>query len=391
MMKAPRLPRAAGLLFVDMPIHVAILCEYPTLNGGERSILACVEQFAADDVTVTFLAPALGPLCDELQRRSLRHLPYDLQTDAGRLSRDSAIRRLAGLLTDGVDLLHANSLAMGRLTGAAASRLGMPCTAHLRDIVKLSPSVIAELNCNAHLVAVSRAVRDFHVAQGLSAGRTSVIHNGIDTAVFGLHPRTNWLRRALDLPDSALVVAAIGQVCLRKAQDVFAAAAAQLAGALPEAHFVLIGARHSTKPESIAFETGIRRRFADAGLAARFHPLGERRDVVHILPEVDVLVHAARQEPFGRVLLEAAACGVPIVATDVGGTGEMLSDGVDALLVSADDPQAIATAVIRLAEDRRLARQLAGAARERVVEQFPIARSAARLLEVWRNVVGPVR
>jgi glycosyltransferase involved in cell wall biosynthesis len=275
---------------------------------------------------------------------------------------------------------------MGRLTGTAATQLGIPCSAHLRDIVGLSSGAIADLNGNSQLIAVSASVRAFHVAQGLVADRTTVIHNGIDLTAFSPRPRTGWLRRELGLPESTLLVAAIGQICLRKGQDVFAKAAVQAAVSLTNAHFLLIGYRHSTKPESISYERDIAQTFATAGLSDRFHPLGERSDVPQILNELDVLVHAARQEPFGRVLLEAAAAGVPIIATDVGGTREMLTDGEHALLVPPDNPSAITDALLRLSRDADLRTRLRDSARQHVARCFPIERSANELLRTWRAV-----
>jgi glycosyltransferase involved in cell wall biosynthesis len=369
-----------------MPLRVAILCEYPTLNGGERSMLACAEQLAQRDGQLTFLAPTHGPLADALQRRSFRHVAFDLHPDDGNVSRVEAVAQLVKSCRSDFDMLHANSLAMARLTGVAASDLCIPCTAHLRDIIRLSPAAIADLNRNSMLVAVSNAVRDFHVAQGLWADRTAVIYNGIDNAAFRPQRPTGWLRNEVGLPESAYLVACIGQVCLRKGQDVFARAAIQAADTLPDAHFLLIGSRHSTKPESVAYEIGIAATFKNAGLSDRFHPLGEREDVPELLGEIDILVHAARQEPFGRVLLEAAAAGVPIIATDVGGTREMLTDGAHALLVPADDPSAMADALLRLSRDAKLRMRLRNAARDRVTREFPIERSANELLRLWQGV-----
>jgi glycosyltransferase involved in cell wall biosynthesis len=369
-----------------MPLRIAILCEYPTLNGGERSMLACARLLPNSDAQLTFLAPPDGPLADELSRQSLRHIPLDLHSAETRLPREAALDRLVELCERDFELLHANSLSMGRLTGAAAARLRIPCTAHLRDIVRLSPAAITNLNGNAKLIAVSHAVRDFHVAQGLSADRSNVIPNGIDIDAFRPLRPPGWLRSELGLPASSFLVAAIGQICLRKGQDVYARAAVSAAAFLPDAQFVLIGSRHSAKPESVAFEKGIDEAFASASLSDRFHPLGERLDVPAILGELDVLVHAARQEPFGRVLLEAAAAGVPIVATDVGGTREMLTDGEQAILVRPDDPGAIADALLRLSRDSDLRRRLRDAAQERVAHEFPIERSANELLTTWRRV-----
>lgn len=202
-----------------------------------------------------------------------------------------------------------------------------------------------------------------------------VIPNGIEVDD-GQRPHDSRLKAELALPPDSFLIASVGQICLRKGQDVFAQAAALAAAQMPAAHFLLIGERYSAKPESAAYNESIDRTFAAAGLADRFHRLGFRQDVPQLLAEVDLLVHSARQEPLGRVLLEAAAAGCPIVATNVGGTSEMLVDDQSALLVPADNPQALATAMIRAFGDASLRDRLADWARARIATYFSIAVSA---------------
>jgi glycosyltransferase involved in cell wall biosynthesis len=275
---------------------------------------------------------------------------------------------------------------MGRLTGAVATDLRSPCTAHLRDIVGLSAAAVADLNYNRRLVAVSRATRDFHVAQGLDATCIDVIHNGIDCTAFAPRLATGSLRAELHLPPGAFLIASIGQIGLRKGLDVLSEAAIINRDLIPNAHYLIVGERHSTKPESIAFEQALNQRFAEAGMAQRLHLLGRRNDVPQLLNEIDLLVHPARQEPFGRVLLEAAASGVSIVATDVGGTRELLNDKSAWLIPAGDAPNL--AAAIHDAVDRPEERRLRGAAaRRRGLQDFAIETRAAELGAFWRSVL----
>ena len=160
------------------------------------------------------------------------------------------------------------------------------------------------------------------------------------------------------------------------------------AGRMPQAHFLLVGERHSSKAESVAFERRIVQQFVDSGLGDRLHRLGWRDDVPELLNEIDLLIHAARQEPLGRVLLEAAASGVPIVATDVGGTREILEDEISAVLVPPDDARALADAVVRLTMNTALAGSLAQRARSVAVEKYDIGQAAQALLEFWQSTVS---
>lgn len=369
-------------------MRVAVLFEYPTLNGGERSMLAVFDALAATECEPIALAPRHGPLAEALQRRGVRHVPFEVRAaDGTRLSRD----RLCDDLIEAVRginpaLVHANSLSMGRLTGAVAERLDQPCSAHIRDILNLNRAVAADLNRNRLLLAVSQATRDHHVAQGIAPQRLRVVYNGVDCDEFAPRPADGTLRREFGIPDSALVVLNVGQIGLRKGQDVLAEAAAIVADSLPEAHYLLVGERNSSKAESVAFEQNVIARFAAAGLADRLHCLGYRHDVAQIYNAADLLVHTAHQEPLGRVLLEAAAAGLPIVATDVGGTSEILQNGVTARLVPDNDPHAIAAAITELGKDRKLRQHFASTARSSVIEKFSIEHAAGALWNTWKEL-----
>ncbi|HUG92743.1 MAG TPA: glycosyltransferase family 4 protein [Planctomycetaceae bacterium] len=408
-------------------LRVLVAFEYGTLNGGERSMLAVFDALTgraapvgrsstpseripdgsnpgADGVKrrptvaavpdldrpveIVAAAPSKSRLAEALAERRIPRVPLELHDASGaRLPKEVACERLLEAVQSvAPDVLHANSLAMGRLTGAIARRTDVPTIAHLRDILKLSGAARADLNRNSRLVAVSHATRAFHVEQGLEAGRLEVVYNGVDCDEFQPRRATGSLRRALGLPAETFLAGTIGQIGLRKGLDVLADAAALVALSVPHVHYVLVGERYSAKQESIEFEQAIVRRFESAGLGAKLHRLGYRDDVSRLLNELDVLVHPARQEPLGRVLLEAAAAGLPIIATAVGGTPEILTDGKSARLIPPGQPRPLAAAIIELAGDAGLRDRLARSARLRVQRGFSIAGAAERLAAVWRRV-----
>jgi glycosyltransferase involved in cell wall biosynthesis len=373
---------------------VLVVFEYGTLNGGERSMLLVFDALRSrragpEAIDIVAAGPADGRLAQALSERGLPRFPLQLRDAAGRrVGRETACRQLlAAVEWAEPDVVHANSLSMGRLTGAIAARIRVPTVAHLRDILRLSAAACAELNRNRLLVAVSEATRAFHAEQGLDAARLRVIRNGVDGDEFQPRPRAGSLRDELELPPDAFLIGTIGQIGLRKGQDVLAAAAPSVAARLPHAHFVIVGERYSSKLESIRFEESILERFEAAGLARRLHRLGYRTDVARLMSELDLLVHPARQEPLGRVLLEAAAAGLPVVATAVGGTTEILTDGESARLVPPDDAPALAGAILELAGDAALRDRLARSARLRTEHEFSPNRAADALAALWHAAV----
>ncbi|MEN6452456.1 MAG: glycosyltransferase family 4 protein [Thermoguttaceae bacterium] len=370
--------------------EILLLCEYPTLNGGERSMLSTFDGLHAAGFAPRVMAPPDGPLADELGRRGVDLFPFCCRTDQGERKPLAQLREelVAAVRRCRPALLHANSLAMSRLSGPVAVELGLPSIGHLRDIVTLSAQAVADLNCHRRLLAVSEATRAFHLARGLSAEKTHVLYNGVDLDTFRPRQPTGYLHRELGLSPDVQLVGTIGQLGLRKGQDVLLHAAATIADRFPNAHYLLVGERNSGKDESRQFEQRLRE-VADSQLAGHVRFLGRRIDVPSLLGELTLLVHPARQEPLGRVLLEAAASGVPIVATAVGGTAEVFpSGGGSARLIPPDDPAALAVAMIELLADEPLRGELSSAARRRAEDRFDVRRAVAGLIAHYEAVLA---
>lgn len=373
--------------------RVLLLCEYASLNGGELSLLAALDSEAASGFE--FVAAALpdGPLADALRIRGIPIEP--LQSAAatgGTTNRPSQAMRRERLATAirrvDPDLLHANSLAMTRLSGPVADSLGVASIGHLRDIVRVSRRAMSDINRHSRILAVSRATRNFHLAAGLSPDKSYVLYNGVDLERFHPRPRTFSLHDELALPHSALLVGFVGQLGMRKGVDILLDAARKVVERFPLAHLVLIGTRHSTKQEAIHYERQLHTLATSPPLTGHVHFLGRRRDVPQLLPELTTLVHPARQEPLGRVLLEAAASALPVIATSAGGTSEIFPEPAMARLVPVVDAAALAQSLAEVLDDPPLRAALGHAARRRAEAAFDIRRAARELFDHYEAVVG---
>ena len=384
-------------------MKIALLFEYSTLNGGERSMLATLDWLRANHASFEFVAIAstTGRLSKELSERQIEVVHWSPLDETGaRIPSDVSERSLIDVVKRlQPDLLHANSLSMGRLTGRLASQFGIRVSAHLRDIIKLSSNAVAALNGNHRLIAVSHATCDFHVRQGLDPDRVSVVHNGVDLTQFQPRPATGQLLSELNVPRETggksnhriRIIMTIGQIGLRKGQNVLVAAAPGIVEKIPEAHFVIVGERNSNKAESIQFERDVVEGLQKNGLADRLHLLGYRDDVAKLLNEADLLVHTAMQEPLGRVLLESLASGLPIVATDVGGTREIIVDQVTGVLVPPNQPASLVAAVTQILTDDSFSDRLRIMSRSRAESFFSIEFAAKSLADVWTATLDDSR
>jgi glycosyltransferase involved in cell wall biosynthesis len=368
--------------------RVLLLCEYASLNGGENSLLSLLERGDRQAFEFVAAAPPEGPLAAEFHARAIPVEPFG-EASGAKTSQARRREQLAALLARvRPDILHANSLSMSRLSGPVAESMEITSLGHLRDIVRLSRRAIDDVNRHRRILAVSRATRDFHVAAGLSEAKCRVMYNGVDLDAFHPAPATGFLHRELSLPPSARLVGFIGQLGMRKGVDVLLEAANRVFETAPGAHVVLVGRRHSAKQEAMDYERRLHQSAESSRLAGRVHFLGERRDVPLLLREFSLLAHAARQEPLGRVLLEAAASGTAVVATEAGGTREIFPDPGQARIVPVEDAPALADSLVELLSHDERRHSLARAARQRAEAAFDAAHAAEQLFNHYRYLKG---
>ena len=371
--------------------RVLVLCEYSSLNGGERSLLAVVKGVRSAGFDLLVATHPQGPLADELSNRNIAVWPLETTSADGTRQSQAVLRKHLrhAIIDTAPDLVHANSLSMSRLAGPVVAELGLPSVGHLRDMIKISAAAMADLNCHTRLLAVSQATRDWYVAAGMAGAKTHVLYNGVDLDRFRPRAATGYLHEQLGLTRDVPLVASIGQVGVRKGLDVFLEAARLVVKQGAAAHFVIVGQRHSQKDEARKYEQDLRAAAATGSLSGRVHFLGRRNDIHRLLNEVTILVHAARQEPLGRVLLEAAASGTTIVASRVGGTAEIFPPGsAAAMLVAPEKPVELAGAILAALENPTLRGSLSSAARRRAEIAFDARVAALDLAKHYEHALN---
>ncbi len=251
------------------------------------------------------------------------------------------------------DLVHANTLK-GAVVGGVASRLArIPMVWHVRD--RLSVETFSP----AAVVAVRLL---------MSVLPTAVIGNSASTlALVPSRCRIRVVIPSLVRPstarpqvrESVSVVGMVGRIAPWKGQDVFVRAFGEAFAEDSGVHAVVVGAPLFSEQ---GYEAGLRALVAKLGLNGRVQLLGHRDDIAAELEAIDVFVHASVEpEPFGQVIVEAMAAGVPVIATDAGGPRDIITNGADGLLTPPGDVDALARALRQLAQDPSLRRRLSDA------------------------------
>ena len=363
--------------------HIVLLMEYPTLNGGERSTLAFCEHLQTRGFHFSAIAPDGNPLTDALGQHNIRHIPFSFNGGLGQRLPISLIREsLATTLLDtGADVLHAISVSTSRIAGPVANKLRLPSIGHLRDIIRLSRQAINDINLNSVILAVSKATLTFHRAGGIHPTHSHVLYNGINLNLYRPKRPTGFIHRELDLPPGRKFIGAVGQITLRKGLDTLIHAFKEIASRNDDYHLLIAGQRHSQKNETYQHEINLKTYINQNGLSDRVHFLGFRDNMHDFYPELSLLTHCAHQEPLGRVLLEAAACGIPIIATAVGGTREIFPDSSFAILTQPGDRTELVTEIVRLISTPEQAVHLAERGRKKVAKTFDICIHAEKLAQ----------
>lgn len=372
-----------------MPPRIAYILEYPTVSGGERSLLCLLDHLDRDRFTPVLMVPENGPMAREVKARGLELRPYSLTAEGRRRPFTEVQEELAVLLESlDIALIHGNSLSCAEYTGLVGQAAGLPAVAHVRDIQKLKKSRRNRLSLNNRLIAVSQGTKSALVEQGLEESLVEVVWNGIPASYCGSElptqsPWPGWT------PGTKMVLN-IGQICLRKAQDLCLEAMIPLLQADPALHLLFVGERFSKKEESLRFEQSLHDRTAEEGLLNQVHFAGYRDDVPALLKEALLLVHPAHQEPLGRVLLEAQISGVPVIAMKVGGNAEIIEDGKTGILVPKSELVAFRQAISRLLENEEKRAQMGQRGRLQATERFDPKRSAKRVMDIYEDCFSSV-
>ncbi len=277
------------------------------------------------------------------------------------------------------DLIHANSVRAGLVATVATLGLGKPVVWHIHDLLPRHPfnpliRAVALLAPRTRMIAVARASADrfmgsFH---GLKR-RTTVIRNGIDTGIF--HPNQfarRKIRRELNLNGTGPVIGIVGRVTPSKGQLELVQAFPRVLTESPSATLLIAGAP-AFNQEHKYLET-LNQAVAELGISNHVRMLGARKDVEAIMQALDLLVINSSVEACCLVALEAMACGTPVLATNTGGTPEIIEHGTSGWLIPFKDEDALCTAVVNLISQPGLRARLAESGKERVASHFSVGR-----------------
>ena len=393
---------------LDVPVRVALpeaerigvvqLVASGTNGGAQEHVYGLLTQIdrARYDVRVVSLT-------DGSAVRRWRSLDVPVEVVAEHDDRAAAAAVADLLATWGTHVVHGH-MYRAEIVGAWAADLlasrGLPRpwlvnTVHSsrlrsvedRDLLRdLTPGI-------DRLIAVSRSIVEKLEHEGRMSDRVRMIHNGVDLSRYDHQEACCTLPEEYGFPVGSPMVGVVGRLEPEKGQATLIEAWPLVLAQVPEARLLIVGegsCRESLErqaaslgllgdPSSGAEGVGTRHARPNAKIVFT----GRREDVPAVTAALDVAALPSYREAQGLVILEAMALSRPVVASNVGGIPEMITDGVTGLLVPAHDAQALAAAIVRLLRDHPLADMIARAAHDLVHERFCIQVMGAAICDLY--------
>ena len=274
----------------------------------------------------------------------------------------------------GPDLIYANSGRINPFAARLAKILRIPLITHIRDLFDPTLKDKFLLSKSSKIIVCSQAVAS--LAKRFNQD-VEVIYNGVDPQKFSprLKSFSNTLKNNLNL-NGCFVVGNVGTIAYRKGYFEFVEVASRLTEAIERIKFMIIG---EPLPDKKHILTELNKKIDEYGLREKFVFPGFVKDSARAIASLDVLLFPPRYEAFGRVIIEAFACGVPVVSTYSGGPEEIIQNQQDGFLLKNSDIQGMAEAISKLYHSKQLYQKISENGYRKFIARFTSDQAAERI------------
>ena len=390
-------PDAKPALATGPPVRIAHVQLLPILSGVQKVTLDELASLDRAAFEPFLICRSPGPLSETAEAHGIECLFADrLVRPISPRSDLAALAQLAGLMRrHRFDVVHTHSSKTGVLGRLAARLAGVPNvvhTVHGFSLPAANSKIEKALYFSAEwlsgrfsdaVVCLKEADAEFtRKWLRVPSRRVHLIPNGIDASRFAplaADARAAVRRRVFQLAEGVPAVGMVGRLCRQKNPLCFVEAADLLLGEGIEAKFFLIG----DGPWNDLVETEIDRRRRGGQIVV----LGWRDDVPELLGALDLFVLTSGWEGLPLALLEALACGVPAVASDIPGNRDVVADGIDGLLATPADPESFAIQMAKLLADAELRAEFGRSGRQKVAGRYQLAGRVGRMADLYAALI----
>lgn len=361
-----------------MSVRVLHVDSELTWRGGEQQLLYLMQGLQQHQIPNFVTCAPASALSAQAQKHGLPVCPIPLRGEWDFFS----ILRLAHLIKNlKVNILHCHS-SHAHTIGLLSTILQKSCSLVVTRRVDFhtGSNLLSRLKYHLRIdkiIAVSDGVKNVLVEDGVAAEKIAVVPDGVDARHFQCCQKGRYLYQEFGIDEHAPVIGNVAALAPHKHQQNLLAAAKIVLQEIPAAQFLVVGEGElKTELKELAKKLGLEKNVLFTGF---------REDVPHILTILDLFVVSSYLEGLGSSTLEAMAAELPVVATRTGGIPEIVQDGVNGLLVSPRDSQALAAAMIALLRDKDKRKNM-GAAGRKIVENFSVEKMVEGNIHVYQQL-----
>jgi glycosyltransferase involved in cell wall biosynthesis len=369
---------------VRRPVKVLVFQNRFRIGGQERQTVLNVRTMERSRFEPVVACLHLdGEHLEDLAAAGVRPVVFDLGGSMIRANTGLQLVRLVRFIrARGIALVHAQDIYTNVLGTVAAALAGIPAVVTRVDlnhaVSGYRKQALGLASRRADRVLVNAlCIRDLAIREGVEPDRVVVVRNGVDLAEFD-----DAARRAPDppAPEPNGIVSIANMHHPVKGQTDLLMAMKEVLRARPDAHLVLVG-------------DGVRRPHLERsarqlGIAERCHFVGHRLDAPGILSRAAIGVSASYAEGISNAILEAMSARLPVVATAVGGSPELVRDGVNGLLVPPGAPAALARGLLDLLANAQLRKRMGERGRRIVEREFSVEQMRASYDALYEDLTG---
>jgi glycosyltransferase involved in cell wall biosynthesis len=353
------------------------------LYGGALQVVFLLRGLKALGVHSVLACPTGSAIAQEAAPHAeVRPMPMKGDADVGLLGRLRALIREVK-----PDVVHLHSRRGSDIWGALAGRLeGVPVVLSRRVDNPEKPWVVKiKYKLYDEVITISDGIRQVLLAEGVPAEKVNCVLSAVDTEQYKPgRENLNWFRNEFKLQPDTLSIGMVAQFIPRKGHQTLLDALPAVVAQHPQTQVLLFG--QGPIRDEIAAQVA-----ASALLRAHVQLPGFRKDLDRVLPCLDVLAHPAFMEGLGVSLLQAAACGVPLVGGRAGGIPEIIQPGLNGELITPGDTAALTSAINDLLASPKKRAAYGQAGREWVESRFSITSMVQGNLGVYRALVQRMR
>ena len=349
-------------------------------GGAERHLVELVKVLNKDMFDpIIYCLSEKGALAGEAEAEGVSIRVFNLQNKRSKFLYIFAVLKLIfkmyrNLKEDRPQIVHTYLYWANIFGGIAAKIAGVKYLITSRrslgiykDGKKIMQFMENIINIFTNIVTVNskEVLRDTLKREKLVKHKIKLLYNGVDSKRFAKKVKNPILKKELSIPEDHVVITNVSNLIHYKGHPDFIEAVKIVLNKYPNITVLLVGRDGGMLAQ-------LKEKVYQYGIQDKIQFLGSRKDIAEILNITDIQVLSSHEEGFSNAILEGMACSLPLVVTDVGGNAEAVLNGVNGFVVPAKSPEALADALMKLLENKKLMKSFGIESRKRIENYFTI-------------------